>query len=266
MCHDLSFSANTVEFITDLLPDVIFTGQRSIDFSTTEHVLSMSHRKCLVVYNEDGQLKCSEFEWGLIAPFMYTPELVKQYRIQMANARVEKIFDKRSVWYKLREKNRCLVAVAGIMEHREIKGWKNKVPYYINLACSTHILLPGFYNYSPNPDPETGEVKGTFSVITQPANDIMKKIHNHGPNKHRMPLFMQPVQALKWVTNDLTDEQIKEFTSHEIPSEELEVRPVFTVRTTKSRPDGKSKTESYEWPNLPPLGTDEVVKQNDLFA
>jgi len=83
-------------------------------------------------------------------------------------------------------------------------------------------VFTGFYNYSPIGDPETGEVLGTYSIVTRPANDVMKKIHNSGENKHRMPLFVQKEKALEWIREDLTDEQIKEFTAYEIPSEDLE--------------------------------------------
>jgi len=54
---------------------------------------------------------------------------------------MESIFDPKMPWYDIRHQ-RCLIAVRGIMEHREIKGFKNKVPYFIKLACDTHLFLP----------------------------------------------------------------------------------------------------------------------------
>ena len=74
----------------------------------------------------------------------------------MANARSEKIFDKKAAWHRIR-KNRCLIAVNGIYEHRKVAGFRNKIPYFIKLANSPSLLLPAFYNYNPNPNPETGE-------------------------------------------------------------------------------------------------------------
>lgn len=265
MCHDLSFSASTVEFISDLLPNAVWDGQVSIDFSTTSHVLSMSNRKCLVVYSRQGQQFINVFEWGLVADYMNTPEKIKQYRIQMANARSEKVFDKKSAWYRLRHQ-RCLIAVDGFFEHREIKGWKNKVPYFIKLANRSHLFMLGFYNYSPIPDVETGELKGTFTILTRIANTVMQQIHNHGPNKHRMPVLLQPEGAVKWINEELTDEELKEMLDYEIPAEELEYWPVFSIRTTKPRPDGKNKTDAFTWPGLPPLGNDEPLPlTNTLF-
>jgi putative SOS response-associated peptidase YedK len=265
MCHDLSFTANTVEFITDILPNIFIDTQALMDFETTDHVLSMSHRKALVIINKDKIPQLKQFEWGLIADYMNTTEKVKQYRIQMANARSEKICDKQSAWYRLRQ-NRCLIAVTGFYEHRTIKGWKNKVPYYIKLANRTNFFLLGFYNYSPIPDMETGELKGTFTVLTREANSLMKSIHNDGANKHRMPVIMQPEEAVKWINEDLTDEVIKNIVSYEIPPEELVAYPVFTIRSTKPRPDNKTKTEEYFWENLPPLGTDETVTPLTIFG
>jgi len=265
MCHDLSFSASTVEFITDLLPNIVFDQQLDMDFSITSHVLSMSHRKCMVIYSKDGIPHANEFEWGLIADFMKTPELVKRYRIQMANCRMENILDKKSAWYRIRQQ-RCLVAVDGIYEHRRVKGFKNKIPYYIKLQNNAKLLLPGFYNYSPIPNPETGEMTGTFSIITGKANAVISQVHNDGENKHRMPRFMQPRQALKWIDENLSDEEMMEFLEYEIPSEELNVTPVYTIRTTKERPDGKEKYEKFNWPGLPELGNDEPMQpQKSLF-
>ncbi len=255
MCHDLSFTASTVEFITDILPDVILDGQLSIDFCTTSHVLSMSNRSCLCVSKRDGRAHINEFEWGLIADYMNTPELVKKYRLQMANARMENILEKKSAWYRLR-KNRCLVSVNGIYEHRHVEGWKNKVPYYIRLKNSAHMLLPAFYNYSPLANKETGEMTGTFSIITRPANEVMQKIHNHGANKHRMPVFMQPEQALAWINESNTDEDLMRILQHEIPSEDLDAWPVYMIRTTAQRPDNKEKFMEYAYENLPGLDED----------
>lgn len=264
MCHDLSFSADSVEFITDIFPNIFIDAQLDFDFTTTDHILSMSHRKALVVISQNNTPQLKQFEWGLIADYMNTPEKVKQYRIQMANARSEKIFDKQSAWYRLKQ-NRCLIAVTGFYEHREIKGWKNKVPYYIKLANRTNFFLLGFYNYSPIPDVETGESKGTFTIITREANSLMQQIHNHGNNKHRMPVLLQPEEAKKWINEDLTEDEIKQMIAYEIPSEELEAYPVFTLRTPKQRPDEKSKSEPFTWENLPPLGTDEAATQKTMF-
>ena len=53
---------------------------------------------------------------------------------------------------------------------------------------------------------------------------------------------------------------------YEIPSEELEAWPVFTIRSTKPRPDGNEKNQPWDWPGLPELGNDEPLPpQKALF-
>lgn len=261
MCHDLSFSASTVEFISEILPNAIWDGQVKIDFSRTVQLHALSNPKCLVVYSRRGQQLMNVFEWGLMGDFMETKELASKYRAQMSNARSERVFDKNSVWYKIKHQ-RCLIAVDGFYEHREIIGWKNKVPYYIKLKGHDHFFLLGFYNYSPRPDVETGEMKGTFSVLTRTANEDMANIHNHGENKHRMPVLMEPARAIRWIDEDLPDNEMKELLDNIIASELLEYWPVFTLRTNKLRRDKKEKNELYNWPYLPPLGNDRPLSPN----
>jgi len=61
---------------------------------------------------------------------------------------------------------------------------------------------------------------------------------------------------MKWLDPNLTDDQLAEMLSFEMPSEKLCTTPVWSIRTTKPRPDGKLKNEYFAWPNLPPLGDD----------
>lgn len=264
MCYDISFSSN-IQLITDYLPGLVIDSQLSIDFDTTIHVQAQAYRKYPVIINDDGAYKLKTFEWGVIADYMNTPEKIKQSRQYMCNAQSEKIImDKKSFWRRIRSK-RCLIPVTGIYEHREIKGWKNKVPYLVRLKDRSLFCIPGLYYYSPIPDPETGEVKGTFTLITRAGNSVMRQIHNGGPNAYRMPLFCTREQELKWLQPGLSDEDIQSILEFEMPSEELDFYPVFTIRSTKPRPDHKEKTAPFEWPNLPPLGVDDGTVQKNLF-
>ena len=115
------------------------------------------------------------------------------------------------------------------------------------------FCLPGLYHYAPVPDVETGEARGTFTIVTRPANSVMRQIHNGGSNAFRMPLFLTKELEQKWLLPDLTDDEINEILNFEMPSENLRYQTVFTIRSPKPRPDNKPKTEIYEWENLPPL-------------
>ena len=261
MCYDISFTTS-VENISDYLPDVDEeeAHQLSMSFEPTEHVLAHAFKKYPVIMQENGSLKLKMFEWGVIADYMNTHDKVRQQRALMCNARSEKILDdKKSYWHRIR-RQRCLVPVTGIFEHREIKGWKNKVPYYIQLKDRDLFCIPGLYNYSPLPDPETGELRGTFSLITRAANPVMKQIHNCGDNAFRMPLFLSRELERQWLQPATADTGLSDILNFEMPADSLDYYPVYTIRTTKPRPDEKGKTDRFEWPGLPALGQDEGVQ------
>lgn len=241
----MSFFSN-IKLIADYLN--IKPGTE-IAFQPTYHAVAQSYTTWPVVINEDGELKIRLFEWGLVADYMNTPEKIREYRPSMVNARSEKMTtDKRSVWYRLRNQ-RCLVFSTGFFEHRDI-GAKKKLPYFIHVKNETLFCFAGLYNYAPQPNPETGELIGTFSIITRPANDLMSKIHNSRANSHRMPLVLTKELALKWISHQLTEQEITDIAGFEFPSANLEAWPVHTIRTRK--PDDVSVIEKAAG-EFPPL-------------
>jgi putative SOS response-associated peptidase YedK len=254
MCYDISFSTK-YELITEFIHDLITDPQIQFDHETFMHVQAQSYQKKPVIFKEDGKYYMKEFEWGVIPNYMRTPEEIKKGRQFMCNAQSEKIFDKKSFWNRIR-KNRCLLPVEGFFEHREVKGIKNKVPYFIQLKDRPVFFLPGLYAYAPTPDVETGEMRGTFTVVTRAANDVMKQIHNSGSNPGRMPLMLPEELEHRWLEEDVSDEELQQILNYEMPSSELKYQAVWSIRTTKERPDGKSKLEPFAWEGLPPLGTD----------
>jgi putative SOS response-associated peptidase YedK len=195
---------------------------------------------------------------------MNTPEKVKTMRSSMCNIRSEKILDRASYWYRIRT-NRCLIPIKGFYEHRAIKGWKSKVPYYIELKDRELFCLPGLYAYAPLPDLETGEVRGTYAPVTRAANSVMRQIHNDGDNAFRMPLLLPKELEMKWLQPDLTDAELQDILSYEMPADQLDYRTVWTIRTTKPHPQQGKKTDLFNWPNLPPLGMDDGELQKAMF-
>lgn len=259
MCYDISFAAG-VGMVADYIPGLYIEPEMMQGYDHSHHVIAQAFRKYPVVIMHDGQYRLVPFEWGVIPDYMDTPEKIKKGRNSMCNARSEKILDdKRSFWYRIRNK-RCLVPVTGFFEHREIRGWKNKVPYHIRLKNRAMFCIPGLYHYPNRADVETGEITGTYTLITRAANDLMAKIHNGGDNAFRMPLFLPKELELKWLSPDLTEEDFRQILDYEWPSSEMEFDPVYTIRTTKERPDQKQKLDPFNWPGLPALGEDSIEK------
>jgi putative SOS response-associated peptidase YedK len=223
----MSFFSN-IKLISEYLS---IESSGTILFEPTYHKVAQSFCEWPVVINDNG-FKIKLFEWGVIADYMNTPEKIKEYRTSMANARSEKILDdKRSAWHRIR-KNRCLVFTTGFFEHRDIGG-KKKLPYFIKVKNEKVFCFAGLYNYSPVPDPETGELTGTFAIVTRMANTLMAKIHNAGPNSHRMPLVLTKELAHRWLNDNLPDEEMKNILNFEYPGLQMEAWPVNTIRIRK---------------------------------
>lgn len=260
MCLDIAFYS-ALQLIDDTFPELVHDSEIRFDLDMGMHFMALGHNRYPVIVYEKGAYHLKNFEWGIIAEYMDTPERIKAMRRSMVNARSEKILeDRRSFWHRIR-KTRCLIPVTGIYEHRAIQGWKNKVPYHIQLKDRKMFCIPGLYHYNTKlpSDPETGEVRGMFTLITRAANATMRQIHNSGDNAFRMPLFLPREMELEWLKPDLSDEEMATILGYEMPSEELVYNPVFSIRGRSPRPDGKPKTAPYEFPGLPPLGEEDGV-------
>lgn len=265
MCYDISYQI-PIDTIEAYFGDIIFDDPvDQIDFDVSLHVIAQAYKKQLIVIHDGTIYRGKMSEWGLISRGMKTPELIKKRRNWMCNAQGERIVqDKTSAWHAVRHQ-RCLIPVTGIFEHREIKGWKNKVPYYVRLKGRDMFCIPGLYNYSPLPNPGTGELVLTHTLITRAANAIMKQIHNGGENAGRMPLFLPKDLEAEWLNPHLSDDEVQEILEYEMPAEELDYHPVFSIRTTRPHPSDGLKTDPFDWPNLPPLGQDDGELQKSLF-
>lgn len=256
MCYDISFTVNIRE-LGDYIPDLIYDTQIVINFDATMHIMGHAYGEHPIVYRnrDDKAIHCRLMEWGCIPYYVKEEkEFVKQ-RTTMLNARSERILsDTKSYWNRIKNR-RCLIPVSGIYEHREITGWKKKVPYFIRLKHQSLFLIPGLYSVAELPDTTTGELikRYTYTLITRNANSLMREIHNGGENKHRMPLFLPTDMALEWIGEDLPDSRYKEILDFEIPSDQLQAHPVYTIRGRTPRPDNKAKYEEWSWEKLPPL-------------
>ncbi|MBS1640683.1 MAG: SOS response-associated peptidase [Bacteroidetes bacterium] len=257
MCYDVSFTIN-INQLSDYFPELIYDEQIEINFEQAIHIVGHAYGNHPIIYRnrEDLKLHCRLMEWGVIPFYVKEESSFVRQRASMLNARSERILDdKTSYWNKIRNR-RCLIPVSGIYEHRAIKGWKKKVPYFISIKDEQLFFLPGLYSVVEFTDKETGEIikKYTYTLITRKANEVMAQIHNDGDNANRMPLFLSLSLAKQWLVEELTEDEYREILAYQIPDEQLEYHPVYTIRSSKERPDGKMKNEFYEWDKLPALG------------
>ncbi|WP_235921039.1 SOS response-associated peptidase [Foetidibacter luteolus] len=248
--------------MSDYFPDLVWDDQIVLDFDKGVHIQApgVFGEHAIIYRNREDLLPhCRLMEWGVIPHYVSTEKKLIDHtngRTQWANIRSERVLDdKASYWYKIRNR-RCLVPLVGTYEHREVKGWKKKVPYYIKPCEQEVFFVPGLYAVAEVANESTGEVTThrTFGMMTRAANSVMKQIHNSGPNKGRMPLFLPFEMSKAFIQHELSEAEYRGVLNYEMPSEDLLYFTTDTIRTTKPRADGKRKNEEFEWAKLPPLG------------
>jgi putative SOS response-associated peptidase YedK len=254
MCYDISFTAKLKE-LPNYFPELVDSPQLSFDFGS-DHIIAHRYPEYPIIRKDENSEIIQFMEWGVIPFYVKDESKFIRQRASMLNARAERIMDDpKSVWYKIKNR-RCLIPVTGIFEHRGIVGWKNKVPYFITLKDQPIFFIPGLYATADLPDMETGEVvkRYTFTLITRAANPLLANIHNDGEHRYRMPLFLSLDLSKKWIQPELPEAQYREILNYEMPQENMNYIPVWTIRSPKPRPDGKLKTEFWDWKDLPALG------------
>jgi putative SOS response-associated peptidase YedK len=261
MCYDISFTVKLKE-LSAYFPDLETSGQLELDFGGI-HIMGHSFNEHPIICRdrENQQLVIRPMQWGVIPFYVKDENGFLRQRVSMLNTRSERILgDEKSYWYKIRNR-RCLIPVTGVYEHRAIKGWKKKVPYFIRLTDQPVFFLPGLYSVADLPDQESGEMikRFTFSLITRNGNDLMKKIHNDGENRGRMPLFLPMALSKEFLDEELSPERYQEILQFEMPEDRMEAITVYTIRSAKERPDGKAKNEFWEWDKLPEPGSADPV-------
>ena len=141
--------------------------------------------------------------WGLIPGGVKDLNKAKDLSNGNLNARSETVFDKYSFKRSIMSK-RCLVPVTGFFETMHFQ--KQTYPYHIAIKTNPIYCLGGIYSHWR--DPVSDETKITYSILTVPANETMKRIHNYGENKHRMPLILEPKDELYWLDLTLNKEGV----------------------------------------------------------
>ena len=82
------------------------------------------------------------------------------------------------------KRRRCLVPIDSFFEWKAIKGVKPKRPYAIGKKSGGPFALAGIWESWQRP--HTNEWVRTFAIITCPANDLVRPIHD------RMPVIVAP--------------------------------------------------------------------------
>lgn len=140
--------------------------------------------EALVVVQRDDRRGLTAYRWGLI------PHWASDARIasRTFNARAESIATMPAFRDSFRRK-RCLVPVDGFYEWRRQDGVRQ--PYRIFRADGRPLVLAGLWDGWKNPD--TGEVRRTFTIVTTTPNEVVAELHN------RMPVIVPDESWGRWL-------------------------------------------------------------------
>lgn len=134
--------------------------------------------------------------WGLI-PNWFKGQRTADIQSKTLNARSETILEKPS-FKNLVGRQHCIIPSTGFYEYQHVG--KERVPYFVYPATDSLFSMAGFFDQWQNP--QTGEMKTSFSIITCEANEFLSKIHN---TKKRMPVMLRNDQLDGWLSAKLED-------------------------------------------------------------
>jgi putative SOS response-associated peptidase YedK len=235
MCYDtLSLTkrsldyAKRVGYSSDTIKELEEQFQRIYETrGPVYHTNGFEHAK-LPVITELEQPVVELYQWGLIPAWTKDPAQAHQIQNKTLNARSESFLEK-PAFKSAALRRRCLVVTDGFYEHYHFKG--KTYPHLIRHRNGQPMILGGIYEHWQSPD---GHRRiDSFSIVTTPANQLMKKIHNNPKVKEaRMPLIIARGQEQDWLAvldSPHDKEQLKPLIQA-YPSEELEAITVGPLR------------------------------------
>jgi putative SOS response-associated peptidase YedK len=128
------------------------------------------------------------FQWGLI-PFWAKEKSVGS---KMINARVETLEEKPAFKHAL-EQRRCIVPFDGFFEWKQTPY--GRIPHYIFCKDKELFSVAGLWEKWVDAN---GQLLQSFTLITLPANEFMKSIHD------RMPAILTRENEQRWINPALS--------------------------------------------------------------
>ena len=168
-------------------------------------------------------------QWGLIPRWAKTREDATDIRTRTINARSETIFEKPSYRAAAQAGKRCLIPVTGFYEWHTMGS--KKFPFYITSKDQPITSVAGLWDEWP--DPETGELLSTYTLLTTDANPLLAAIHN---TKKRMPCLLTPELEYAWLHDQLTEQDVLAILAEQYPANQMHSYSISKRITSRSQP------------------------------
>jgi putative SOS response-associated peptidase YedK len=137
-----------------------------------------------IVVNNGGSRQLQLARWSFIPGWWKEP---KPPKFTTFNARDDKLKSS-GFWRGALNGKRCLVPATGFYEWE--KRGKERLPHYIHRKDGRMMGFAGLYSLWTNP--ETGETRTTFTIVTTATNQFMEPLHD------RIPLVIGDVEDELW--------------------------------------------------------------------
>ncbi len=159
-------------------------------FEPKTHLSAFTNPKIPVITSSEAGL-IKQYNWGLIPHWVTSTEKAEQIRKMTYNAKSETVYEKPSFKYSIKDK-RCLVIADGFYEWESTSTGKQC--HYITLPNDEIMTFGAIWSEWIN---ETNDISlNTVSILTQPANTFMEKIHNI---KKRQPVVISNENRKHWL-------------------------------------------------------------------
>ncbi len=203
---------------------------------------------------EPGKLQW--LRWGLIPRWVKSPADADEIRTRTLNARSESLYEKPSFRTAIQKEQRCLIPVTGFYEWHTMG--KKKFPFYITIDQPI-FSIAGIWDEWP--DPDTGELIRTYSLLTTEANPLLAAIHN---DKKRMPMVLSgtpdhPGTEHAWLHENLTEQQVLELAKTPYSADRMHSYAVSKLITSRTEPSDVPAV-------MAPANYPELAEKPALFA
>ena len=143
-----------------------------------------------VIVEKGDRRAVARYRWGLVPHWAADPSIGSR----LINARAETVGSSNAFRESL-ARRRCLVPVDGFYEWRRADG--KRQPFLIFAPDGGPLALAGLW--SGWHDPDGGEVRRTFTIVTTAADEFMARIHD------RMPVVLPADAWAAWLDPALDD-------------------------------------------------------------
>lgn len=209
----------------------------------------------ILTHQEPGRFQM--MQWGLIPRWTKANEDATDIRTHTINARSETIYEKPSFRSAAQAGKRCLIPVTGFYEWhtkgQSSRGSK-KFPFYITATDQKIASIAGLWDEWP--DPETGELKTTYTLLTTDANPLLAEIHN---SKKRMPCLLTPEAEHAWLHDNLSEKEALALLEKQYPASRMHSYSISKRITSRSEPSDVPEV-------MDPSNYPELAGQPQLFA